>query len=323
MPVLQPDCERAVAWRADPAEDGDGLEMSGYAAVFGEPTLIEDYEGRYMESIAPGAFRKTLRERGDRVVLMLEHGRNPLLGTLPLGKIVELREDDHGLFVKARLHDNWLTQPVRDAIASGALKDMSFRFRPIQQRVDKSGDVPSVVRTEVSLIELGPVSVGAYSGTEVALRAWADAAPEEFRSTILASAHPKPGANVVVNVGETAHPIAQMREIVKQAAERLDGEWVQGQEAVDAVKQALESGRSIQYKVTPAGKGAVEVRASTDDGASDTMTDESTPSPAGSATGNDADGAADRAEPVHKATRCKRDRHRHVRMLTAMWSDDR
>jgi HK97 family phage prohead protease len=178
-------CERSFEWRAAPDGAGDGLTLEGYAAVFDQPTEINDFDGRYLESIAPGAFRKTLRERKDRVLLQYDHGHHPLIGSLPVGQIETLREDAHGLYVKARLHDNWLTEPLRDAITSGAVKGMSFRFKPIAEKNEqptKANQLPRRTLTEVALMELGPVAWPAYQGTSVGLRAWADAAPAEFRS---------------------------------------------------------------------------------------------------------------------------------------------
>lgn len=178
--------ERRFEWRAT-ADPGDGLTLEGYAAVFDQWTQIDDWDGTYLESIARGAFRKTLRERKDRVVLQYDHGHHPLIGSLPIGQIDALREDDHGLHVKARLHENWLTQPLRDAITSGSISGMSFRFRPIAHREEpaKGKTLPKRTITEVALYELGPVAFPAYEGTSVGLRAWANAAPAEFRSALL------------------------------------------------------------------------------------------------------------------------------------------
>lgn len=201
-------CDRSFEWRASTSDDSDGLTLEGYAAVFDQWTEINDFEGRYLESISRGAFRKTLRERKDRVVLQYDHGQHPLLGSLPVGQIESLREDAHGLYVKARLHDNWMTQPLRDGIASGAVKDMSFRFRPLKERIEDpktAKDIPKRTLTEVALFELGPVAFGAYEGTSVGLRAWADVAPAEFRSAFLVDEDgADEGDDTVVELAERA-----------------------------------------------------------------------------------------------------------------------
>lgn len=146
--------------------DGDGLTLEGYAAVFNSPTDIRDWEGEYVETIAPGAFARSLSKRTP--VLQFDHGQHPLVGSIPLGSIDDLREDDHGLFVRARLHDNWLVEPVRDAIRSGAVDGMSFRF---QVRKDEwSKDRSERTIHAVDLHELGPVVFPAYETTTVGVR---------------------------------------------------------------------------------------------------------------------------------------------------------
>lgn len=166
---------RSVPFEMRSAEDtGDGLTMSGYAAVFNRSTMIDNYEGRFEERIRKGAFARTINAR--MPVLQFEHGRHPLLGSMPLGTITKLREDDYGLYVEARLADNWLIEPVRDAIASGAIDGMSFRFNVIKESVDESGDIPVRTLEEVRLLELGPVVFPAYDATSVGVRS-ADLAP--------------------------------------------------------------------------------------------------------------------------------------------------
>ena len=42
--------------------------IEGYAAVFDQPTVIQDWFGGYRETIAPGAFKKTIREADVRAL---------------------------------------------------------------------------------------------------------------------------------------------------------------------------------------------------------------------------------------------------------------
>ena len=48
----------------DPATQSDGLTLDGYAAVFRQETLIDSWEGRFFESLAPGSTKKTLSRDG-------------------------------------------------------------------------------------------------------------------------------------------------------------------------------------------------------------------------------------------------------------------
>jgi len=167
---------------------GDGLTLTGHAAVFNQDTQIDSWEGRFLETIAPGAFKKTVRERTP--VLQFDHGRHPLVGSIPIGSIESLSEDSEGLYVEARMADNWLMEPVRDAIKNKSIKGMSFRFEVIRElwednagkRINDpdelmrllwdAGERGPLKRTlkELKVHELGPVVFPAYEGTSVGLR---------------------------------------------------------------------------------------------------------------------------------------------------------
>jgi hypothetical protein len=95
-----------------------------------------------------------------------------------------LREDRNGLFVRARLYDNWAVQPVRDAIAGGGIKGMSFRFRVIDDEwgSDDGGDTRTI--KDVELLELGPVVFPAYETTSVAVRSLVSVLDNETRTAL-------------------------------------------------------------------------------------------------------------------------------------------
>ncbi|MBK3556295.1 HK97 family phage prohead protease [Streptomyces sp. MBT56] len=172
----------------DGAADDDGRTLSGYAALFGEQTEISSWEGEFTETIRKGAFRKTIREQTP--VMQFDHGRHPLIGSIPIGSISDLREDDQGLYVEGRITDNWLMQPVRDAIAEKTVNGMSFRFevvreewRDVNGKVVKPEEVYDLLwmpgdrgplqreLIELKCRELGPVVFPAYTGTSVSVRA--------------------------------------------------------------------------------------------------------------------------------------------------------
>lgn len=167
MTEMRQECIRRVEFRAAPSTDG--LTLEGYAAVFDEWTNIDDYEGSFRERIAPGAFKRTLGQR--MPVLQFDHGSHPLIGSIPLGRITSIVEDSHGLRVKARLSDNWLVEPVRDAIRDGAISGMSFRFRVVDDNWTRSRDgIAERTIREVELYEVGPVVFPAYEQTSVGVR---------------------------------------------------------------------------------------------------------------------------------------------------------
>lgn len=150
------------------ADTGDGLTLSGYAAVFDTPTRIDSWEGLFDEQFARGSFKKTIGERTP--IIQFNHGRDAAIGEVPIGVFTTLREDAKGLYVEARLHDNQHVQPVRDAIASGALTGMSIRFRALGEKIDIKPDIPMRTVTEAQLFEAGPVTFPAYATTSVGVR---------------------------------------------------------------------------------------------------------------------------------------------------------
>ena len=159
---------RACSFETRATSDDDGLTLEGYAAVFDTPTRIDSWEGTFDEVIAKGAFAKTISERTP--VMQFDHGHDIATGSVPIGSIADLKEDKRGLFVRARLHDNARVEPIRQAIASGAIDGMSFRFRVTREEWDESGDIPTRTIREVELFELGPVVFPAYEATTVGVR---------------------------------------------------------------------------------------------------------------------------------------------------------
>lgn len=169
----------------DGDSEDDGLTFEGYGAVFNSPTRIDSWEGTFDEQIAPGAFRKSIRERTPK--FQFDHGRSNF-GSLPPGVIQDITEDDRGLFVKARMSASPYWEPLRDAIASGAVDGMSFRFSVIRDewrdetgKIVKPEDLEEALWTgsrgillrtlkEVKVAEVGPVVWPAYADTTASLR---------------------------------------------------------------------------------------------------------------------------------------------------------
>lgn len=188
------------ALRADAGDEGDGRTLDGWAAVFNRETIIDSWEGRFREKLSPGSMKKSFRERPPRI--QFDHGRHPLVGSIPIAQLQSIREEsdpeyapDGGAHVVGRLHDNWLIQPVRDAIESGAIDGMSFRFTVVQERWigpdgkqirDQNELAEALERTwfesvpddelllrdlrEVKVAEVGPVVWPAYEATSVGVR---------------------------------------------------------------------------------------------------------------------------------------------------------
>lgn len=169
----------------------------GHFARFNEWTEIDSwFEGRFMESIAPGAFRKTFRERADDIRVLFQHGRDPMLGDKPIAEIEEMREDDEGAYHESRLLDG-----IPDLVVSGLRAGQygqSFRMEIMKELEDTEPGVsdhnplglPQRTIKEIRLHEFGPVTFPAYANTEAGMRSTTDAFvfgaikrdPQRFRS---------------------------------------------------------------------------------------------------------------------------------------------
>lgn len=177
-----------IEFRASDPDAGDGTTLFGHFARFNSWTIIDSwFEGRFLEQLAPGAFRKTIRERGGQVKVQFDHGHDPFVGGAPLGPIRTLREDDDGVYYEVPLLD---TDYNRDRVLPllrgtllngdhlGSLLGASFRFSVVKEKWVR-GPKPSEHNpdgldertiTEVKLYEFGPVVFPAYGDATAAAR---------------------------------------------------------------------------------------------------------------------------------------------------------
>lgn len=153
------------------ADITDGRTMTGYPIVFDTWTTINSWEGEFKERIAPGALKKTLRESGDKVKILFNHGMDPQIGDKPLGRASVMRTDANGLYVEVPLSDTSYNQDLLALMRDGAIDGMSFRFSVVNEewQTPKRG-LPERTITELRLYELGPVTFPAYEATTVGLR---------------------------------------------------------------------------------------------------------------------------------------------------------
>jgi HK97 family phage prohead protease len=133
------------------ADDGT-MRLRGYAAVFNDASVPLPFK----ETIAPGAFRKTLSETPD-VRLLINHEGLPLARTK--NGTLTLSEDERGLFMDAVIADTTEGRDLYKLVERGDVDQMSFAFRVIRQKWNEDRSVRTL--TEVSLAD-GDVSVVTY-----------------------------------------------------------------------------------------------------------------------------------------------------------------
>lgn len=130
--------------------DDEGI-IEGYAAVW---NTVDSYNSTFQR----GAFTKTLQERGRRVKILWDHKEEVI------GRPIEIKEDDHGLFVRAQLVLGVpKAREVFELVKAGAIDTFSFGFRTVK---DKWVNGVRTI-TEVMLMEVSPVIFEANSSAVI------------------------------------------------------------------------------------------------------------------------------------------------------------
>ena len=132
------------AFKFDLESVGEDGEFSGYAAIFGNV----DSGGDVIEK---GAFAKTIKEDFDRVKILFYHQDCEL----PIGKPLELREDDKGLFIRAKISDTQRGRDIRTLLKDGVLNELSIGYDAVDFYYD--GDTHVRHLKEVRLWEVSVV----------------------------------------------------------------------------------------------------------------------------------------------------------------------
>jgi uncharacterized protein len=158
------------------AEQSDSLhQIRGYAATFNSPS--KDLGG-FTEVVAPGAFKRALKE-GQEVKALFNHSADYVMGRTG-NHTLQLEEDERGLKFRCQLNPNvtW-HQDLWQSIRRGDIAECSFAFKASEagqrweQRKDKSGK-PCAVRTltDVDLMDISAVCYPAYNNTSVSARSF-------------------------------------------------------------------------------------------------------------------------------------------------------
>jgi HK97 family phage prohead protease len=92
---------------------GGGWEIAGYASTFGDPP---DY---YHDVIMPGAFAASIAAMPPK--FLFEHAE-------PIGKTIEIREDDHGLYGRWSIVDTRAGTDAYKLAQAGVLDSLSIGF---------------------------------------------------------------------------------------------------------------------------------------------------------------------------------------------------
>jgi len=144
---------------------GDGMSFTGYAAVFN----TDSEPLPFIERIAPGAFRKSLKGR-NTIKMYMNHDSSMLLASTR-SKTLRLEEDGKGLLVNADLPDTTVGRDLSVLMQRGDVDSMSFGFS-VPTGGDKWSD--DGMSRELRQVRLHEVSVvtgfPAYKATSATVR---------------------------------------------------------------------------------------------------------------------------------------------------------
>ena len=172
----------AVELRSNEDEPDGMPRLSGHFAKFNEWTEIDSlWEGRFMERIAPGAFKKTFAENRDRIRALFQHGQDPVVGDKPLGPIEDLEEDEQGARYEVPLLDTSYNRDIIPGLKAG-LYGSSFRFSVVKEKLTNKPErssynpegLPERTVQEARVYEFGPVTFPAYAGATAGVRSLTD-----------------------------------------------------------------------------------------------------------------------------------------------------
>lgn len=133
--------------------------ITGYASKFGNIDLVGDM-------IMPGAFTKTVNERGpqgkNEIWFLHNHSTDS-----PLGKPSVLKEDNYGLYFESKIVDTEIGEDILKLYQEGLINQHSIGFSTIKQnKVDATAGNPSYYQIqEVKLYEFSSVLWGANPDT--------------------------------------------------------------------------------------------------------------------------------------------------------------
>lgn len=147
------------------------------------------FEGRFMETVSPGSFKKTITERAGQIKVLFDHGFDPMIGYKALGPIDSLTEEKDSPLGVVPLLDTSYNRDLIPGLRAG-LYGSSFRFEVIQDRWNDEPEpsdtnprgLPERTITEVRLHEFGPVTFPANPAATAGLRSMTDRFMDHLRS---------------------------------------------------------------------------------------------------------------------------------------------
>lgn len=194
---------------------GQAMRVSGIAARYNNPTVVQQGRVAFREVLLPGAFRKAVYGKQDTAFL-INHDPNKLLGRVSSGTL-RLQDTSEGLSFECDFPD---TEAAREAYASikrGDLHGCSFGFSTepddstwVTDRANGKAVAIRKIHNVSALNDVSAVTFPAYPNTSVNARS------QEFenRSSITIPAGLIPELDAEEDETDNVEMIARRRQLL-------------------------------------------------------------------------------------------------------------
>ena len=137
-----------------------GRTIVGRAAPYNSPTQITEHGRTFTEQFLPGAFGRSIAERGNRVKLLANHDR----GSFPVGRAAKLWETPDGLYLEGRVSQTQAGDELLTLVGDGVVSGLSVGFKAVTESEPSYG-----VRHihEAALIEISATAFPAYADAQI------------------------------------------------------------------------------------------------------------------------------------------------------------
>jgi HK97 family phage prohead protease len=150
--------------------ENEEMILEGYAIVFNQETLIGDEARGFYEQIDPSALSEASMKD---VPLKYNHMDSHLILARTKNASLELKADEFGLKVRAKLLDTASNKDIYKMVRSGLLDKMSFAFNVEGETWDFDSQVPKRKVTKIGrLFDVSIVDTPAYEQTSIYARSF-------------------------------------------------------------------------------------------------------------------------------------------------------
>lgn len=161
-------------------QEGQELYVEGYACRFDSPTVLFEYaEEEYKEQISRTAFDEA---QMDDVIFNYNHQGKVMARTR--NNTLELKVDEKGLFIRARLDGTAEGRTLYNEIAGGYIDRMSFAFSVREESFDEVAKMWTVHKVK-RLYDVAAVDIPAYEDTSIEARRSSIEAAQRVRQAAL------------------------------------------------------------------------------------------------------------------------------------------